>query len=306
MRKAYALLLVALGLAQPVSAWERMLRSDCQVAFERLALLFGEPEERVLQMVQATRVTPDGWCQMKGGEPGLEEAQFDTLEWRAEEVTRWTRDGIPPVALALRMEGLDPDEMEGNGLATRRPPLSVDVVLRQIPEAGQVIVERAVMENAAGDALSFTGVFERLFLSSPSMTQVSVGSAALRAGLARMTLTGEVVDPFALDFDVAVSGEPDAVMSGVFGTISRLPAGVMDASSRAELTAFSGDLPDPVGTLEVSFASERGLGLMQLGVAAAMSLEAGMDPEAERRQAEILFDGVRLGVDWTPGAQVAD
>ena len=81
----------------------------------------------------------------------------------------------------MRVRGLNPDEMQDGG-KTDRPMVSVDMTLRQEPAAGQVIVERAVMQNDADDIFAFSGVFERVFLSSPSMMQVSMGSASFKAG----------------------------------------------------------------------------------------------------------------------------
>jgi len=169
-------------------------------------------------------------------------------------------------------------------------------------------LERAVMQNGAGDVLSVSGVFERVFLSSPSMMQVSMGSATFKAGLMSLTLEGTHENPFGFNGSFEMDGDPQAQFDAVFEAISSLPEGVIDDASRAELTAFATDLPKPIGTLEVSVASERGLGLMQVGVAAAFSTEAIINGEdgAIAQQMEILFDGLTLSADWSPDAQNAD
>lgn len=304
--KSAVLAACLLAIAQPAAAFDRMLYSDCQAAFEQLDSLFNADASdtaltRRAQILQSTRVTPDGWCQMRGGDQGLENAEFDELEWRAEGITRWTRDNIPPLAVELRITGLDPDEMQG-GIQTSRPPLTAYVLLRQLPDAGQVIVERAVMDNDAGDSLAVSGVFERVFLSSPSMAQVSLGSATFKAGLFSMALGGEHENPFGFDIDAELRGSPQAQRDAAFDLVSQLPDGVVDAASRAELTAFAGDLPKPVGTLEVSVMSERGFGIMQAVGAGMQSVLDG--PNAA--ELEILLDGLSVDVDWTPAAQVAD
>ena len=291
--------------AIPVSAFERMMRSDCQVGFEKLADIMQPDDPDTAAMSNSIRVTPQGWCEMRGGSAGWESAAFDTFEWRVEGITRWTRDGIPPLALEIRMTGLDPDEMQGNS-HTGRPNVDVEVLLRQLPDAGMIVIERAVMDNNAGDSMTVSGVFERVFLSSPSMMQVSMGSAAFKAGLMSMTLEGTHENPFGFGVDVEMQGVPQAQRDAAFDVVSKLPNGVVDSASRVELTAFSGDLPKPVGTLEVSVASEGGLGLMQVGMWAYNSFEAVMNDDADGSGLEILLHGITVEADWAPDAQVAD
>lgn len=293
--------------AIPATAFERMLRSDCQVAFEKFDTLIsmGGGNDTVAQRSRSIRVTPQGWCQMRGGDQGWEDADFDALEWRAEGITRWTRDGIPPLAIEVRVTGLDPDNMQG-GMNTNRPPVSVYALLRQLPATGQVIVERAVMENNAGDSLAVSGVFERMFMTSPSMMQVSVGAATFKAGLMLLKLDGTHENPFGFGIDVEMQSVPQAQRDAAFKTISRLPDGYINDESRAELTAFFGDLPNPIGTLEISLASERGLGLMQIAMSAASGALTILDEEYDSNATEILLDGLSLSANWTPDAQVAD
>lgn len=291
--------------AMPVSAFERMMRSDCQVGFEKLADIMQPDDPDTAAISSTIRVTPQGWCEMRGGTAGLEHAEFDRLEWRAEGITRWTRDGIPPLALAVRMTGLDPDEMQG-GMNTGRPNVDVEVLLRQLPDAGMIVIEGAVMDNNEGDSLTVSGIFERVFLSSPSMMQVSAGSAAFKAGLVSMTLEGTHENPFGFGIDVEMQGVPQAQRDAAFEVVSKLPNGVIDDASRAELTAFAGDLPRPLGTLEVSIASAGGLGLMQVGMWAYTSFEAVIADEVAGNELEILLHGITIEADWAPDAQVAD
>ncbi|HCP81603.1 MAG TPA: hypothetical protein DIT67_08410 [Octadecabacter sp.] len=297
-------ILVALT-AMPSYAFERMMRSDCQIGFEKLADIMQPSDPDIAAMSHGIRVTPQGWCEMRSGTAGLENAKFDTLEWRAEGITRWTRDGIPPLALEVRMTGLDPDEMQG-GMNTGRPNVDVEVLLRQLPDAGMIVVERAVMANSAGDSMTVSGAFERVFLSSPSMMQVSMGSTAFKAGLLSMTLEGTHENPFGFGVDVEMQGVPQAQRDAAFDIISKLPDGVVDSASRAELTAYAGDLPKPVGTLEVSVSSVHGLGLMQVGMWMYNSLEAVMADDDGGSEMEILLHGITVEADWTPDAHVAD
>lgn len=292
--------------AMPAAAFDRMNRTSCQESYQRVADMVAPNDANVGLQVNFMRVSPDSWCQFRGSDPGFEGAEFDLLEWRTDGTSRWTRDGIPPLAIEIRVTGLDPDDMQLSLKSTNRPDLSVEMTLRQEPDAGQVIVERAVMFNTAGDILSVSGVFERVFLSSQSMMQVSMGSAAFKAGLMSMTLDGTHENPFGFYVDVDVQGMPGAQRQAAFEIISNLPEGVVGDAARAELTAFAGDLPRPKGTLEVSVASQRGLGLMQIGMSAYMSFVSVMEENGDDNQLEILLDGLTVDANWTPSAQVAD
>jgi len=290
-----------IATAQPAAAFDRMLQGECQQSWERFNLLMNQGDTGDKRLTAPVSVTADGWCEVRGGTRGLENAQVDQAQWRAEDMGRFNRDGIPPLAVEVRITGLDPDEMQG-GAPTNRPALTVEATLRQVPDAGQVIVERAAMFNDAGDILAVSGVFERLFLSSESMMQVSAGSAAFKAGLVQLVLTGEHENPFGFDVDVEMRGSADAQQRAAFDLISMLPAGVVSGAARAELSGFAGALPKPVGQLELSVFSERGLGIMQ--IAMASFLAAGGGPDAS--ELDILLDGLTVDADWSPATGGSD
>jgi len=242
--------------AFPATAFERMQRSACQESFTRLADLVpdqsAEQDATADEIARSIGVTPDGWCQFEARSTDID-LDFDVFEWRMEDTERWTRDGIPPLALDVRVSGLDPDAFEGDQ-DTDRPLVDMTATLRQEPDAGLVILERVAMENSAGDALAISGVFERVFLSSPSMMQVSLGSATFKAGL-----------------------------------------------------MVAADLPKPVGKLETSVSSERGLGLMQVAMSMVSAVESAMaENDGRGNMMEILLDGLTITADWTPDAQNAD
>ena len=287
-------------------AFDRMLAGDCQQTAEKIVELFDLVGPETPQLIAEIAATPDGWCRINGRQGAYEDAEFDTLDWRMDKTSMWTVDGVPPLALEIRATGLEPDEMQEAQAPSKRPPLTAHVILRQEPDAGQLILERFAAENEAGDRLLVSGVFERVFLSSPSMMQVSMGSAAFKAGLLSMTLTGEYENPFAFEGSVEVTGGDEAQRRGAFDTISQLPDGVIDDASRAELTAFAGDLPAPVGTLEVTAHSERGLGLMQVGMAMYQTIGSFAAEDGDSSGLALMLDGITLSADWTPATPVAD
>jgi hypothetical protein len=291
--------------ALPVAAFDRMTHQACRASFERLTELIKPNDSGSPSELRFISVTTDRWCQITAGDPGFETASFTELEWRMDGTLLWTEGAVPPLGLQVRVRGLDPDEMQG-GVRTDRPTVSVDVTLRQEPAAGQVIVERAVMQNDAGDSLAVSGVFERVFLSSPSMMQVSMGSATFKAGLMSMTLEGSYENPFGFYIDVEMRGVPQAQRDAAFDLISRLPDGLISDASRAEIGGFAGELPKPVGTLEVSVVSERGLGLMQIGSSFFASAWKNNEDDEMRNEWEILFDGLLINADWSPAGKVAE
>lgn len=298
MRKM--LFAAAICFAQPALAFDRMLLGDCQASFERLADMVEPDNANTPRQLRSITATFDGWCKITGRDPGFEDVEFDTLIWRADETSRWVNDGIPPLGLQVRITGLSPDTMQ-NSAKTGRPPVSIEATIRQDPNAGQVIVEHAIMANDAGDSITASAVYERVFLSSPSMMQVSIGSAVFRRGLVSMTLDGRHENPFGFNVDANINGDQKAGQAETFRIISALPDGVLNDASRAELTAFASDLPRPVGTLEVVVGSERGLGMVQLGGAMFNGASSLFDEgEDAGPSMEILFDGLAISADWTP------
>ena len=290
------LTMVVFLAATQVSAFGRMSMSDCTQSWEVFNLLMNEGDRDDPRLGAFVRVTPQGWCAVRGSDPAFATSRFDEMEWRAEEISRFVDDGIPPLALEFRISGLDPDEMEAGDISTNRPPLTLSATLRQIPAAGQVIVERAELASDAGDVIAGSMVFERLFLSSKSMMQVSIGSVTYKAGLFEMSLSGEYENPFGFNGKLTMRGSPEAQRRAAFDLISRLPDGFVDDASRAELTGFAGELPRPQGSLDLALDSETGFGLVKVGTFAAM----GWVDMVENGGLDVLLDGMTLGADWSP------
>lgn len=305
----FALPLAAL-LAAPAAAafaWDRMNLADCQASVQRVAGMVSSRDPSVPRAfataIENLTVSGQGVCQIDVRNiPGME--AVDGLAWRAERIDDWIEDGIPPRALDLRVFGFDPGRTQARG-PSGRPPLAIEATLRQEPDASLLILERFEVFNGVGDKLVISGVMERVILSSTSMMQVSLGAATFKAGLVSMTLDGDVENPFSFNFDVNVQGGPQAGRQSVMGIISLLPDSLIDDSSRAELTDFAEDLPKPAGRLEVSVASDRGLGMLQVG----MGVISSMDSDGESGMADAfdgLFDGLSAQATWTPSLKGTD
>lgn len=294
----YLAILTSMAAAQPAYAFDRMVLGDCQQAAQGVAELFSVNETDTAIALRSISATFDGWCMIAGSDPGFEDAEFETLIWRMDGTKLWTVDGRAPLGLQVRMTGLDPDSLQGSA-PTDRPRVTAEVTVRQNPDLGQLIFERVVLDNEHGDTLTFSAVFDRVFLSSQSMMQVSLGSAVFKAGLLSMTLDGTHANPFAAEFSGNVTVDGSLREADVFSAISSLPDGVVDSASRAELVAFAEDLPRPIGTLDVVVGSERGLGLMQVGMAIYNSIESITAGESGI-DLDLLLDGLSLSADWSP------
>jgi len=303
MKFALPLAAFLVAAAVPAHAWDRMQRSECQQSLHRVANMIPSSDpavERAFERAIANLiVTPQGICQFDARNiPGME--MMDGIAWRAEGIKGWIDNGIPPIALDVRVLGLNP-----SGSRSGRPPLRVEATLRQEPDASLLILERLEAFNGAGDRFVISGVMERVILSSTSMMQVSMGAATFKTGLMSMTLGGDVENPFSLDFDVQVKGNSESGRDGALGVISLLPDSFIDEESRAQLREFADDLPRPIGTLEVSVASDRGLGMLQMGAGMFSAMESD-DEGGMTEMVDTLFDGLTAQATWSPSLRGTD
>ena len=100
----------------PTFAQDQMNRTSCQEAYQRAADLISPNDATVGLQIQMVRITADGWCQFRAADPGVGELPFTSIDWRLQGSTGWTRDGIPPLAVQIRIEDFD----EGNAQTRNR------------------------------------------------------------------------------------------------------------------------------------------------------------------------------------------
>lgn len=284
-------LLAALSLALAAPAAAQTSRSDCAEEWRAVidALDAGRLAGSEMRNARPS-VTQDGFCRLRSTQPGLENAEFDTFDWRIEGRALLIEEGVPPMAAEIRFNGLRLDEDPGR-------ILDVAVAMRQVPESRLVLLEQFKVTAAEGDSLLVTGVVERVDLSSRAMTQVSGGSAALTD----LTVQARLGDWFAANVapDIAISMPDDPAARGRManGFADLMPDDVWEPGAREALVSLLSDLPGARGALEFSYRSEAGLGLGKAGsflfFGEIPRLGGGMD-------LELLFDDARLGLDWSP------
>jgi len=253
---------------------------QCQASFDHLTgivvgyfgdgLFSSDTLDPLSEYRDQSRVTgQNGWCRTtvdndNSGGPG------DLVEWRTVPANFANDKNSLPESIDLRVT-------ERGG----RDPVTVDLSISHEPAEGLLNVDSFVLQINDDEMLNATAVLGGAFFDDPRAAQLS--------------LLGLHLDQLAASIEMTSKTRPI-----LFDEISRDElSDMMDALSiehlgRTSLNALEGAVlnePSSNGMLDVSFASSRGLGWMQ--VAAAMSR-----PEEER--AAFLLDGAQLSFVWRP------
>lgn len=281
-------------LASPAAAYDRMQLADCDNAW--LAVLdvvttsvaaFGAPmppdERNVLREVRS-ELTEDGWCRLRKGVPGLENAEFETFDWQAEDIGRFIQDGDPPLALRMRLAGVENPGAD-------RPPVDLNASLRQLPGTGQLLVEHLALADADGQVLTLSALLSGAFLETKASAASSLGGIALRQGEVTLYLTPDRI--------AALGAESGDDLGNFTTVVAAITNGADDqqlaAPDRAALAALAQALPGATGTLQVGLRSSRGFSWLQMAL--AMSRAETLDPA---EVANFALSGLTLTADWQP------
>ncbi len=286
MRLAFALSVCA----APVWAMEPMTQSDCtngwltitDILFDMVPFATPETEaEREAAKSVKSGVTSEGWCVIDSDQPGLEGAQFDLLYWQADGIAGFVEGQAMPSALRVRMEGFQTDDAFAE-------PLTVSFALQHVQDAGLLLVEDLTLRNEAGRGLAATAVIAGAYFSS-------VGTAVSSIGGLRLTQFESKADLWPIEG----ADDPTQMDGDVLRALAEvLDVGQIDEDSRAALVALADDVPNAVGQLDLSYASENGLGLFQFAAASAR-LDSYPD-EGVAGAIAFGLSGARIGVEWRP------
>ncbi|KPP93734.1 MAG: BMC domain [Rhodobacteraceae bacterium HLUCCA08] len=281
-----ALALTLALLAGPVAA-ERMTLGNCIAGLEALAERSNAALDATVRRLRQG-VTGDGWCEMRGTQPGIEELGFDRLLWRAEGIDGFIAEGTPPMALSVRVLGLRPDDAPVGAV------FDASLVLRQVPEARQLLVEELRVTSSLGDEVHITAVFDRVDVSTWSMAQVSLGSLLLTRVILRAELEPILARALWSELSVEFKGDPGAARAAVERGLDALPDTLLAPGADAQILAFVDDMPSPRGELEIGLSADPGLGVLQF-VLYGQSLYAALG------QAPVpALQGVTIDVIWAP------
>lgn len=277
------LLSAALLFASPVAAYEVADTAECQAVWDSflgmVPIVFDDsaPPEKIV-----VTATDDGWCQMTGGETGLENATFETLAFRIDGINAMILNDIPPSAIALRVR---------NVMTEGDPPRrlsQVDVALTHFQDRQTLLLENLELVDEAGGRLQVTGVFAHLDLASRGRMMMSIGGVSLSQLAGVLEVVGGV------DL-LGARGEPRADQDMFLSGLAAVPETVISATSKDALARFlAPDRPD--GTLLFSLSSERGIGLLQSIM--GRFVHDTETPEGFAKALELVLDGVTLDVVW--------
>ncbi len=279
------ILSLALLAATPAYAYERADASECQAIWQAFAdalpaswKIVDQPER-----IQA-QTTDDGWCRLVGETPGLENAGFETLDYRVDGINRIILDKIPPKALGLRLRNVTTGGAQAQTLQSVRIDLSHD------QPSQSLLVEHFEFMTEHGGRLQLTAVFNHLDLNSRGTMMMSLGGISLSQAAGVLEVKG--ADDL---LDARDGSDSDKAM--LLRALDMLPDDKIGANSTAALAAFL-DRTALDGTLRFSLRSERGIGMLQ-AIMGGWSSDIETDTDLAEAL-EILLDGVTVSFDWTP------
>lgn len=280
-------LVLSLALLAGPGLAETMTLARCQDAWraasDRIGIDQAAPSRGFRQ-----GVTVDGWCELRAGQPGLEDAGFSRLLWRAEGIDRFIADGTPPTSLRVRVHGIRPDD------APAGAEFDASLVLRQVPATRQLLVEEMRVTSSLGDEVHITAVFDRVDFSSWSMAQVSLGSLLLSRVIVRAQLEPILARAMWSELSVDVRGDPAAARAAAERALDSLPETLLAPGADAQILDFIDDMPNPRGELEIGLSADPGLGVVQF-VLYGLSLDTALGQTPVPA-----LHGVTIDVIWAP------
>jgi len=211
--------------------------------------------------------TDDGWC-LLWSEQIFYTNETDQIKWRAF-----------PAEFADDPDGLPQTfEMQING-TKQSDPVSLAFILSHEPTEGHLVVDPFTFSRDGEVVVAGAAELNGAFFTTPRAAQTGLPGLLLGGLTAEVMLDKNTRNEFLSELD---RQEFDDFVAG-------LSFEQLDMSSRTALKNALWGVPLYDGTLEVTFQSERGLGLMQVG--AAMSRESADRPR-------FFLDGANLSFEW--------
>ncbi len=277
--------LILAVMAAPAFAQDRMTSTDCTRGWQTMVDTMGgflrNPDQRVrneqaLARAVPNAVTPDGWCRVQGSDRGLDGAMFKTLDWQADGLEPFIAGSGLPTGLRVRAAGVfvRPDSNQH---------YDATVILRRAAGNPVLFIDTIDLRDLSGAGFSASGLVAGASLDTLSQAIVSFGSLRLTD----LSLIGDATPAVMADL------APDWTSASLRGALSRLDPDQIDPQSRIVGEAFIATLPHATGQLRVNLQSDRGLGLMQVAMAANR-------PGASSLGDMVAFamSGVRATIGW--------
>jgi hypothetical protein len=215
--------------------------------------------------------------------------------------------GVVPDRLEIDVEGLRLVVSTGNPqmdylFAAQARANLIDGALRLSWDAAERVLklDSLTVDFPGDNALSLTAVARGVDLGSTGAMQMSVTSFAVTEADLSVTThglfewyalmaLGPVFLPNEGDMEAAVAGLKAEAAAG----IATLPEATFPAATRAALTAFLAELPNPAGVLSVALRSGPGFGPARLSGYAVNGVPDSLADAAP------LLDGVTVNIGWT-------
>ncbi len=274
--------------AAPAFAETRMTSTDCtrgwQAFIDTIGGFITNPSQRATDEQALARAVPnavfapDGWCSVQGSDPGLAGAPFATLDWQA--------DGLGPFIVGSGLlTGL---RVRAAGVFVRpgsNQPYDVMVVLRRTPGNPVFFVDTLDMRDRSGAGFSASALVAGASFDALSQAVVSFGSLRLTD----FSMIGDATPAVMADL------APDWTSASLRGALSRLDPDQIDPQSRIAGEAFIAALPRATGQLQATLKSDRGVGLMQVGMAAGRGAVMSLGD-----MIAFALSGARVSIGWQP------
>lgn len=264
----------------------RMVQSQCDGAWARLVdISYGavpgflqtetsRAEKEQMYDVIST-VTGDGWCAISGAQAAFadETSGFKTFQWRATEIDSFVTSDLLPTRFDGRFIGLVDPQLQDHDL---------DFIALRAPEDGLLILRDATLTAPDGGIVRLNAVLGGAYIRNVANLQTSLGGLHLRELALTADLTSGTIQTLA----------PELIDLDMADHISALSFAQLDQKSRRHLLDFERALPDAQGRLLIRLQSERGLGVMQFGMATTQ--------EDGPKALSFALSGVTTTVDWQP------
>ena len=303
IRGACAALALAAG---PLAAQDLPGQSLCQTVWDRLValtapvlVLTGDVTPSAMEGCLFTRVRADA------PGPYVPDWHLEALHLTGDLPV--LGEGAMPERLVVRVSDLRPVFETGNprvdyilAVQARVQSIQGDLDLAWDRAARELRLARLDIDFPGENRVTVTARATGVDLSGAGAAQMSLASAALvEADL--MVRTHGLFEAYLLnlvaDRLLPEDGDMEAAMAAVVAEASAavltLPEATFPGDSRAALVALLGELPNPAGTLAVTFRAEPGFGAARFAGFAVTGL-----PDTVAAAAPVL-DGVTVRIEWT-------
>lgn len=300
---------LALFIATPLAAQDRMTQALCEGSWQGAAALFNEA-----RIEAEVRLDDENWCLVEAATIDVDtgtQVGLDHIRWRASDMARFAEDGLPPRALEVTARGIRVLPQTGDpvydyllGLQTRSGAgIGFDLSLRWDGLQDALLIDTATLTLDAANRIEISGRIDGVDLTDAASIQMSLGTAGLRDLLIKTQFDGwfetYVAVPLGVgvlrDDGVAPAAQVAALKRQAIEFIEALPEGIVPPTSRSALAAFITAMPQPRGAAQLQLSAQPTLSAARL---MPLALRDPSSPLTETMGATL--EGTTLLFSWSP------